>query len=487
MDSTSKPAPGKSPREGAWVGLFLLAFLAVNLLTATRYPVPWADECDIAEPAVSFLHGQGFVIRFSEILSLYTFLLVPWMKLFGATLLALRAACILSSTAALGLLWSAVKRLGLVGRASGRLFLLLLLMTEYAMIFACRDGRYDGFGCLLMAASLWMMSIPRRRPRVLSVAILSLFLAWAGLQYLPLLFVAGAVLLLFFRRRYVPEVAAASASAALGAALFFASVYAAGRLPGLLHFMRAQPSGPTILLDWIRHKGFHQANYIPKDFSLPSLAAAAVSLWFARRQEGNDRFRFVLGFGLVFALLLSVVMLAAAKLPTYYCYMLAIPLSISIASALDLAPRCSFRNAALALCSLSALAGAGLNLAVCLSDWRDRDYARVEHFIAQSIQPGDTAYVDAAGYLAARPIARDVYLPEVAGGDILDRLSPPQKASITVLVIRPEDAARVVAGMGGKWMPTGQRLAPVHHMLFAGHNLGFLSLKPADLVAFRRF
>ncbi len=46
--------------------------------------------------------------------------------------------------------------------ASWRLFLLLLLTTEYGMIFAYRAGRYDGFGALLMALVLWTMSIKVR-------------------------------------------------------------------------------------------------------------------------------------------------------------------------------------------------------------------------------------------------------------------------------------------------------------------------------------
>jgi hypothetical protein len=489
-----------SAHEGSLVALFLLAFLALNLLTATRYPFPWNDECDIAEPAVSFLHGHGFVIRFSEILSMYSFLLVPWMKLFGTTLVALRAASIVSVAAALVVLWSAVKRLGLVESALSRLFLLLLLATEYAVIFACRDGRYDGFGALLMTLALWILSIPNRRARLVALAVFSLFLAWAGLQFLPVVFAAGLVFFLFHRLKYLPEIAIAWCASALGAAVFFLSIRASGRLAAFLKFIHAQPSGPTILANWLHHRGFHQANYIPKDFSLPFLLAAVLLLFlFLPRPQAEksrpeveeirshaEKSRALLAFTLVFAVLLTVVMLAAAKLPTYYCYLLAIPLGLAIASAVARPQPHWLRGASLGLCALSALAGGGLNLAVCLSDWHDRDYARVQEFIAQSVRPADTAYVDSEGYLAARNIAADVYLPEIAGGDILDQLSVEQKHSITVLVIRPEDAARVLAAFGSQWQPTGQQLTPTQHLLFAGRNAGFLSLKPVDLVVYRK-
>jgi MFS family permease len=475
-----------SLNEGALVALFLLAFLAFNLLTATRYPFPWNDECDIAEPAVSFLHGHGFVIRFSEILSMYSFLLVPWMKLFGTTLLALRAASIVSVTAAFAVLWSAVKRLGIVDNAPSRLFLLLLLATEYAMIFAYRDGRYDGFGTLVMALALWILSIRARRGRIAALAFLSLFLAWAGLQFLPALFAAGLVFFFFYRSRFLPEIAISWCASVLGAAAFFLSIRAAGRLAAFLKFIHAQPSGPTILANWLHHRGFHQANYIPKDFSLPFLLAAVLLLFLFLPRPQSEKSRALLAFTLVFSVVLTLVMLAAAKLPTYYCYLLAIPLAIAIASALAQPQPRWLRGATLGLCALSALTGAGLNLAVCLSDWHDRDYARVQEFIAQSVRPADIGYVDAQGYLAARNIAADVYLPEIAGGDILDQLSEQQKDSITVLVIRPEDGARVLAVFGSQWQPTSQRLAPTQHLLFARRNLGFLSLKPVDLVVYRR-
>ena len=88
-------------REVWIVSLFLLAFLIFNVLTATSYPFPHLDECIQAEPAVNYIHGQGFRIRFDEILGLYSFLLVPWMKLFGASLQSIRSADIVSMTAGL--------------------------------------------------------------------------------------------------------------------------------------------------------------------------------------------------------------------------------------------------------------------------------------------------------------------------------------------------------------------------------------------------
>src|SRR5579863_2221902 len=106
--------------EALVVSLFLLLFLIFNVVTATSYPYPHLDEILQAEPAINYIHGQGFGIRFDEILGMYSFLLVPWMKLFGSSLQSIRSADIVSMTAALLVLWSAVKRLEIIPLAFWR-------------------------------------------------------------------------------------------------------------------------------------------------------------------------------------------------------------------------------------------------------------------------------------------------------------------------------------------------------------------------------
>src|SRR5580658_5269746 len=110
----------ESVREIWVVSLFLLTFLIFNVVTATSYPFPHLDECLQAEPAMNYIHGQGFGIRFDEILGMYSFLLVPWMKLFGTSLRSIRSADMVSMTAAFLVLWSAVKRMKILPLEIGR-------------------------------------------------------------------------------------------------------------------------------------------------------------------------------------------------------------------------------------------------------------------------------------------------------------------------------------------------------------------------------
>jgi hypothetical protein len=225
-------------REEWAVALFLLAFLVFNIVTATSYPFPHLDESLHAEPAINYSHGLGFGIRFDEILGMYSFLLVPWMKLFGSSLQSIRSADIISITAALFVLWSAVKRLNIIPLAFWRVFLLILLATEYGMIVVYRNGRYDGFGALLMTLVLWLMSIERKRTRLFCLFVICLLVPWAGMQFVPVLFAAGLFLFLIFRWRFWMEIAISFLASVLGAAGFFLVAAANGRLPSLLKFIR---------------------------------------------------------------------------------------------------------------------------------------------------------------------------------------------------------------------------------------------------------
>ena len=165
--------------------------------------------------------GRAFGIRFDEILGMYSFLLVPWMKLFGSSLESIRSADIVSMTAAFLVLWSAVKRIESYPSAFWWVFLLMLLATEYGMIVVYRNGRYDGFGALLMTVVLWLMSIKCKRTRLFCLFVVCLFVPWAGLEFMPVLFIAGVFLFLIFRWRFWMEIAVSFLASVLGIAAFF--------------------------------------------------------------------------------------------------------------------------------------------------------------------------------------------------------------------------------------------------------------------------
>jgi hypothetical protein len=475
----------QSVREVWVVSLFLLAFLIFNVVTATSYPFPHLDECLQAEPAINYIHGQGFGIRFDEILGMYSFLLVPWMKLFGSSLQSIRSAGVVSMTAAFLVLWSAVKRLKIIPLAFWRLFLLILLATEYGIIVVYRNGRYDGFGALLITVLLWLMSIEGKGTRLLCLFVVSLLIPWAGMQFMPVLFTGGLFLFLIFRWRFWMEIAVSFLASLLGVAAFFTVAAANGRLSTLLKFISVQRIGLNVLSDWIHHGQLILYNQIPADFSLPFLFAAAVILLVHLLRQKKINLHSGMFLGILLDVLLSIVMFTAAKLPTYYSYMVVIPLAVALCSGLALCEPGKLRNAVLVLCCLSAVAGAGLHATAYIGNSQDRDYSHLERFVDQAVHADDIAYVDIRGYLAVRQRARDAYFPETEGR-IIPLMSQQQKDSITVLLIPPAELEYTTNGLGGHWQETGQRIAPSGRNIFGNRRVGVLTFRPIELTVYRR-
>lgn len=475
----------QSVQEVWAVSLFLLTFLIFNVVTATSYPFPHQDECLQAEPAINYIHGLGFRIRFDELLGMYSFLLVPWMKLFGTSLQSIRSAGILSMTAAFLVLWSAVKRLKIIPLAFWRVFLLILLATEYGMIVVYRNGRYDGFGALLLTVLLWLMSIEEKRTRLVSLFVVCLLVPWAGLQFMPVLFTSGVFLFLVFRRRFWMEIAVSFLASALGVAAFFTVAAASGRLSSLLTFVRWQRTGLNVISDWIHHGKLVLYNQIPVDFSFAFLFAAAAILLVHLLRQKKVNLRSGIFLGILFDVLLTIVMVTIAKLPTYYSYMIVIPMAVALCSGLAFCEPGKLRNAALVLCALSAAAGAGLHAAAYLGNHQDRDYSRLERFVEQTVHPDDVAYVDFRGYLAVRQRARDAYFP-VAEEPIIPQMSQQQRDSITVVLVPPSDLEYATAGLGGKWQETGQTFAPTGRNIFGSRRLGLITWGPINLTVYRR-
>ena len=474
-------------REVWMVSLFLLAFLIFNVGTATSYPFPHIDEILQAEPAINYIHGQGFGIRFDEILAMYSFLLVPWMKLFGSSLHSIRSADIVSMTAAFLVLWSAVKRLEIIPLAFWRSFLLILLATEYGMIAVYRNGRYDGFGALLMTVVLWLMSIKGKRTRLFSLFAVCLLVPWAGLQFMPVLFTAGVFLILIFRWQFWMEIAVSFLASVLGGAAFFIVVAANGRLSDLLKFINGQKVLLSVIRTWIHHGPLIVYNYLPADFSFPLLFAAAVILFVHLLRRKKIDLHSVIFLGILFDVLLIIIMLTVIKLPTYYSYMIVIPIAVALCSGLALCEPGKLRNTVLILCSLSAAVGAGLHAAAYIGNYQDRDYSHLEQFVDQTVHADDIAYVDFAGYLAVRQRARDAYFPETEPGrpDSCYLMSQQQKDSITVLLIPSSKLEYTTNGLGGQWQETGRKIAPTGRNIFNGH-VGLVTFMPIDLTVYRR-
>jgi hypothetical protein len=483
-DMQEKSRTSRGENSELWsVLLFLLIFWLFNFLTATRYPFGHQDEAMFAIPAIRYLRGGGFHIPFSEMVSLYCFLLVPWIKLFGHSLRSVRTLEITCVTTAFFILWSAVRRLRLVEKPIARVMMLLLLSTEFGVIVAYRTGRYDGMGFLILASTLWAMSINSTSSRLVFLFVLYLFVPWAGLQYLPLQFTMALVTVLLFQLRYWKEIAISFVASGIGGLAFLAGLWVSDRLPGFMRLVHVQQRG---FVSNLFHGRFDHHNAIPADYSLFFVLVAAVILLAACRRPEFRRAYLTLRYALIFTICLAIVLISTSKFPTYYTYMVAIPLMIGICSGLSVCKNSRSLITAATLCSLSSIVGVGVHLLAYSADRQDRDYGRLVQFVDQTIRPDDVVFSDAVSYLAVVGRAREVYMP-LADWDIIELMSDEQKKSVNVLLVRQDWLNKAIQEFGGKWKATGQELVPAGHILLDGKtNLGFLSIPDDHLLVYRR-
>jgi hypothetical protein len=90
-----------APRERGFLLAITCVALATNLLTAVRYPAVWGDEIHLADPAVSFVLGNGLASSvwvkqgiheiFAGNAPLYPVLLSWWLSAFGVSATAVRS------------------------------------------------------------------------------------------------------------------------------------------------------------------------------------------------------------------------------------------------------------------------------------------------------------------------------------------------------------------------------------------------------------
>jgi hypothetical protein len=475
--------------EWTCVALIVFLFLLVNVLTADRYPFPFFDEVIYTDPAVNYVTGHGFTATVpgedSPVSYFYngpahSALLILWLKLFGISMRSVRSINFVYMAMTVSLIWSAVKRSGLVPSTRSRFLLVSMLMCDYAIICSYRCGRYDCLGMLVVAFGFWSVSLTSAPLRLLALAGAGAASPWIGLQLLPLEAMLASTLLAFTLLRYWREIIAflvGIVAGTVGLIRFFASH---GVLEYFLKFVHSPTKGFWFVGGLLRGE-FRHSNTLPKDFSLPLLLGCALLLAVVLYGKGSLRLRSPLTYGLVFVPLLGFTLVLGAHFPTYYGWMAYIPLAICVCGSLNSDVPAGVRRLAVALCVVASTVGVGLHVLACAGDWKDRDYSRVQQFVTSNIRSDDSAYIDPQAYYPAKLTGAAIFFWDPEG-----LMSSTQKNRLTVCVISPERVG-LLADLGGEWYSTGQEIIPAHTGLFGSDmRWGFLSLPNYRLSVYRR-
>lgn len=481
-----------SPKwEAYWVATIMILFLALNLITATRYPFVWIDEVSYSDPAINLRMGHGFTSSawyvqhshefWAGNVPLHPILLYFWITLFGDSVTAVRSINYAYVVLACLLFWRGVIRLELIQKSAYRLLLIAILLGGYSTIFSYRSGRPDCLPMCLVAALFYLYSAPPRWWRWTLIFLIGFATAWAGLQLAPMLLVGGVFLLTYLRRAIAHEIAVLWSGAAAGTVSLIAFYKGFGVFDRFLASIRGHTS--VNAFSSLLHGTFRHSNHIPKDFSFVFLFAGAFLLALAAWKKHRLSWRSPLSFGIVYSATLTIALILSGKFPTYYGWMTYIPLAICFCATLSQCQFGSFeRKMSLTLAAAAIAVSIFLHGVTAIYNWSDRNYAHVAKLIEGNVRPNDIMYGEFSTYYAAKKQAREIFTPFY-----LSAMLDSEKQRLTVLVVAPDELKRVVEVVGGSWAPTGAGYTPARSGFWENKiDMGFLSTRDYRLQVFRR-
>jgi len=440
-----------------WKWFFLVAaiFLSLNFLTVTRYPSVWVDEIQFADPAVNLATGHGFTSTawfgqgahefFAGNVPLYSLVLSVWLKIWGVSPVAVRSLNFLLVIMLCAVLWDFAEKSGLIGSTRWRVAFISLVMCGHCVMFSYRMGRYDVLGMILfsLAARAWIA-------KTNTVQFAGLFLAgtympWTGLQLLPAAVVTCGVLLLFrLRDSFWKGLSLGSGIATGGVFLFF--LY---RSHNVWDAFRASTSGIGTIGGSLASKLARLPGSYSHDKSgLLLLVACLVVLCSCLFSRNLGQLKFLLGVA-VLAVALPAALQLAGKFPVYYGWMTFLPLSLGLAHTLEQKKNLNGGIRAFALCAvlLAATVGLPLRLLAIGARWNEHDAQAVSELTRRNVRQGDVVIGDFKTYYALKQTAKEVYLPTY-----LDAITPDERKSVTLMILRPEDVKRAGALLSeGTW------------------------------------
>jgi hypothetical protein len=332
--------PNRRTADHYALALVLLAFFAVHSLTLIRVPFPFIDEILMAEPAINFATGRGFTSAawhnssseetWAAPQPLYPLYLSAWVWLLGASQETTRTASLFLTAAGLVLVWHAARRLGIVRTVSGRVWLSALIICDYGYAYAYKFARPEPIAVFACACMFFAFSV-RPAIRFPLLFCCALLIAFIGLQVVAFLLLLGFVLVVALRGKVLMEALVVGVGLGLGVLAFYLLYRHLGIWPGFVKELEFNGSTSLVERVWFRLTTNPMATHshtIPKDFSMiwMGLAIVLTSAWLARRRALT--FSSAGGIGLMVAIVVPAGMYLGLRFPTYYSWMLAVPLAV---------------------------------------------------------------------------------------------------------------------------------------------------------------
>ncbi|MDR3457463.1 MAG: hypothetical protein P4N60_08455 [Verrucomicrobiae bacterium] len=462
---------GEQLASRAFIG-WVFILLALDLLTLRWFPVPWNDEALFADPAASLLlhghwtstvwYGRGDFAYWGGNMPAYSFLLVPWMWLWGVSAPAMRSLNCVLIALTLVCTWFSVKRLNLIPSPKIRLAILFALSLGYPVSYCVRCGRPDVLGMLLFSVGAFFWTSPKRSAACVGLFVCMVLLPFTGLQYAFYLPALLGLLLWAGGKPVYSRLGAIIAGGCLGAILILAYYQFFAGWDGLLANMsdiRSRlPSG-----FWSRFQALMTRQIFVYYFGRPHflLLIAAAALLGAAWKHLTRASRQLLWYGLIMLLVPGIVIGLFCHFGAPYHWLTAAPAMILFAAAAARSWENLGGKTRLAGCLLVLGLAVSGRIMFVLMGW-GADVAGYTDRVAQAataiVQPGEDVFIDPQVYFALKPRAGRIYTPEIVA-----RLTPQEKAAVSVAFLTPDEEygyAWFTNSFAGHWIQLADFPAP---------------------------
>jgi hypothetical protein len=379
---------------------------------------------------------------------LHTWLLVPWIKVFGLTPTAVRAICFVYAGLAALLLWRAVRTSQLVTRPLLRAALVVVVLFDAAVSFSYRSGRYDALGMLLAAMAAATVAARPSAFRRACLVFIGILVPFTGLQLVPYAIVVSLASLAVFGPRTLRLSIPLGLGVAMGGVLLYATLLKLGTWHAFVLAVQGNRGNDYAGAGNVTKLLAYATTFCTDPLLLVVIVVLILGVALGGRLRGVNWRRFDV-MALILVAAVPAMLILLGHFARFYLWMISIP---GIVAAFQVCERFLHADARLrrlgwaagALLVIGAMSGLPARLAVTAIEWSRRDYAPVEAFISRAVKADDVVFADWQAFYALARVKAKVYYPAY-------RMNPHEKATLTKLVASPEEFGKIATTLGGSW------------------------------------
>jgi len=444
------------------------------------------DQVYFADPAINYVLTGEYkstawgVIREDvphvSTAPLYSFLLILWFKIFEFDSITMRFLPSLFALFSAFLLCLACRRLSIVTTPVGGALLVVVFLMDFGFTHSYTCGRPDALSSLIAIGIFYLYSFPSSVLKNAAVLILGALIPFTQYGLAIYLFALALPLIAIYHRKILPFSSLVILSIIIGFLLQYFLYKHLGVFELWIQMIRSEGSENIIQRVFSKltiNPLENHGNTIPKDFSAAMLFAGISIILFTNIITKNLENNFILGIGLVLAIWVTTVMYIIGKFPTYYGWMLALPLSVALAAYFE-RERARYQMhswAPTAVASFAVMLGLPLQAGLASFDWSERTPSGFDTWIKNHISEKDMVYCEYPFYFSVKKNARKTYV-----GRYWEIMTEEEKSSLDVVILgstysefRATDVLSQHAIATSSWVPKKSAL------LGNNYGLGALS------------